>query len=124
MYLYQYLCREIERLAKAALLSIHENKKRWGNNFRLGCVNTISIRLHETRRAAEQGLRGGGGALVKREDEALRCHVAKRFPKTRPADRARITDTNGFYSGQNAGRDINLGGSHAQLGRAPRQLKQ
>lgn len=122
-YLYQYLCREIDRLTKdASSRAPAAHKKRWSNSFRLGCVATIGRRLFEARRASEQGLNANGCALVKREDEAVRQFMRQDCPHITPGGRAEAADADGFASGRRAAETIRLEGGK-RLGAPAPQLK-
>lgn len=77
-YLYGYLAREVERLTTETGQGMGRT---WRNNFRLGIVDTIAMKLYEQHRAFESTARAearaaGGTALV-RVDKAL-ANIDKR----------------------------------------------
>lgn len=120
-YLYQYLTREIERLAS---LHAKGNGKTWANNFRLGIVDEIGDRLREQREATVHAVKqetANTSALV-RVDQALakmekqagavadwmkeNLKLKKTYSQTRYDDSARM-------AGRRAGKSINLGSGRA-----------
>lgn len=86
----------------------------WKNSFKLGCAVTISSRLEERR---NQIMRDVGGAnphamvLVKKDDAAVAAVMnSLHLRAARPYN---ISRSDGFHSGKEAGRNINLDGGHS-----------
>jgi hypothetical protein len=133
-YTYQYLVREIDRLAKV------EGKGRgrsWANSFRLGAVETVGQRLREERNALVRARRTAAEATG--NDRALvRVNAALAAVERRGAEakewayahvhlhasrRSRARDYDGLEAGRRAGASIGLSGAKASLGTGAKQLK-
>lgn len=123
LYLYDYLKREVERLAKQGSQGVAgDHKKRWANAFRLGCVQTINQRLREAREASEQTLTAQSCSLVKREDAAVATFLQKDCPNTCRTCSTPVSDLSGFASGCAAGKNVRLESGNKKLGRPAPQI--
>lgn len=125
-YLYQFLGAEIDRLAD--MLASGEGR-RYKNAFRYGAIDTIKQRLSEMQREARSTakqtaqLTGGSTALVRvekaivRMDGAIReveAHMEKEGKRYRKG-KSRVTDGDGYRSGQSVGNRISLNGGRTAL---------
>jgi hypothetical protein len=124
-YLYCYLCREIERLTKAAVrhrfsaagvaaAGCHaEGKRAWSESFRLGAASAIAERV---KAAAEcvTTIEGTSTALavIAREAEALRAEIEAMNPE--PAPQLETT-SEAYNQGRTAGETVELTIEVAQL---------
>jgi len=72
-YLYDYARRQMDRLGK----QYKGNGRTWIHNWRLGVIDTISRKLREEQRAAEQEVRGGGAAIVKVDNAIAKVRARK-----------------------------------------------
>lgn len=129
-YLFGWLKGEVERLALAAGRGMG---KTWGLNFRLGCIDTLSKKMDEARKATMNEARAAvtGTALV-RVDAALarfenRAATVQAWMDTRlnlrkgPSVKVR-TDYGARQAGRDAAQSITLGGARARLGAGAKQL--
>src|SRR5437660_4654262 len=109
VYLYQYLSREIERLADLTRRQegVLKNKGRWKVSFCYGAAITIKERLNETQ-ATQAAASPASQALVVMTAEDLAKAVSGYFPRLRQLRGGRISNTDGYYRGQTAGRSIDI----------------
>ena len=143
-YTYQYLVREVERLATMAwecqelefkLAAMRgetvygrETAATWKTSFRLGAATTIAERVRDTRqdviREATSGARRPAGAIarIEKNDSAVTEYVARLR-----LGRARVTSIRshgGFESGRAAGHEVAMGGgARAGLGSGAARLR-
>lgn len=115
-YLFAYLRREIDRLAKKAVAEASVRQpRRWARNFRFGAVVAISRRLKEAKQRAterardEQGHEATSQALVhlSGHEEALQRWLAEHSTRTYQEGR-RAFDADGLAAGYRQGRAIPL----------------
>jgi hypothetical protein len=108
-YLYQYVSREIDRLADVTRQQegVIENKRRWKTSFCYGAAATVCQRLNETR-ATQAAATPASQALVVMSAEDLKRAVNGYFPHLRNIRGGRISNTDGYYHGQTAGRNISI----------------
>lgn len=131
-YLFSWLRDEIERLA------VRESKgmgKTWGLNFRLGCIDTISQKLSESRRKTVEEMRqtatANGTALV-RVDNAIakfndRANSVRSWMdenmNLRKGQSTRVrTDYGARQAGRSAAESITIGGARGALSSGQRQM--
>lgn len=108
-YLYDYLSREIDRLADrgwANYYGFESSPRRWKTAFRMGAVAVIANRLARQRR--EQTAEAESRALILRDDAALQSAVAKYYPRLRKAPKVTIGSTDGYRAGAAAGRSMGI----------------
>ncbi len=124
-YLYGYLSREVERLASTQV----GLGRTWRNNFRLGVVDTISVKLHEQHRKFEHDVRATarieGGTSLMRVDRALanidhRGESVAEWIKSNLKLRSRgsyatRSNPSARAAGRAAGQSIRIGGAKAAL---------
>jgi hypothetical protein len=127
-WLYQYLSREIARLAKDAQAQHGPRgsagaSAAFGRAFCIGAVREIANRMAAARRQAE---RAGAAttALVHVSAQALEAAFQRHFPKVQKTQGARPKDATAYLLGREAGRRIPLNrpmpgavGSRSALGR-------
>jgi hypothetical protein len=119
-YLYGYLSREIERLAKEAIRGRQSGEGRiWGNNFRTGAVITVCQRLQEARdqarRSAQEDLARQHGAeqasralvLVTDHDKHVAEFVNQHW-KGHYQPSSTLLNRDGLVAGMRAGATISL----------------
>jgi Protein of unknown function (DUF2786) len=130
-YLYAYLVAQVDGLAR------HHGRGcgvTWQNNFRLGVVETLGVRLKAAKRKVEDEARAGatGTALV-RVDQALarierrmqrtEAAMAEYHPKLRKASYSGVTyNPTARAQGRIAGESINLSRASRNLGAGRRDL--
>lgn len=123
-HLYEYLTREIDRLAKEALkvrwMRAAGDSRVWGANFRRGAAYTVLQRLRqardEARRSAQEDLARSHGAdnasralvLVTEHDKAVDRFVQDRWRKKAKIGAGVTNDPDGLAAGQRAGMKIPL----------------
>ncbi len=118
VYLYEYLEREIGRLAVEGLQEngIFEHKAAWGRSFCMGAVHTVLRRLKEQRRQDETSTEKCT-ALVMVSDKQLDAAVRAEYPHLQTV--RRTYQVNGGYgAGQRAGEGIGL---HRGVGQGVRR---
>lgn len=117
-YLYCYATGEIDRLA--AILCRGRGLA-YANSFRLGAAAAISATMLMKRR--QQSRTTTEGALViRRGDEEIDAFVAEAFGKVGNGTRPTLSNPDGFTSGVEAGRSINLGGGVRELAQDAKQI--
>lgn len=116
-YLYSFLTREIDRLTKRDCAGAG---RKYSNNFRLGCIDTIAKRLKEekekmiqelkTAEQTETGLMRLNNALIKIEQEssAVEAFARSRFSLRKGAQSSFSPNQDARQAGQRAGNEINL----------------
>lgn len=132
-YLYAYLVREIERLARAAWdarqrESPLDSARAWKNAFRSGAASEIAMRLRTARDEALAAARRRADAdtaaskavvRVDRDAAAVADYMSRlNLVSPRPA---LVSSATGLYQGRIAGAQVNLGGNPS-LHRPARQL--
>lgn len=114
-YVFQYLCREIERLSGIALreynrTAYRKGGKAFGNAFRAGAVDSIIRRLREQKKRSRQEA-GTALVLFDREAQAAQDWVRDNMKTYKVNTSMRATDADGYRAGRDAGKRLNLGGS-------------
>lgn len=127
-YLYIYLLREIDRLARVehrkleqdhlahTVAGDHGHPKPLGlsaytRSFRQGAIDEITLRLHDQREAAEKAADTGAStmALVVRKDQEAEEALARLYPRLRNVkNHAKPLDGAAYHAGAQAGRSIPL----------------
>jgi len=109
VYLYHYLSREIERLADLTRTQegVIEHKRRWKVSFCYGAAITVKERLNETQ-ATQAAASPASQALVVMTAAQLAQAVKGYFPRLYSSRGGRISNTDGYYHGQTAGRNIQI----------------
>jgi hypothetical protein len=122
-------------LRNASPLGYIENKKAWGNSFRVGFATRIYQRLQELAKAnqkyREQGISSGNQALLVVAKNDLAVNDAyKDFLRSKgvhlkngSGGGSRISNGSGYAAGQAAGNGVSLGGGRGQLGAGPGLLR-
>jgi uncharacterized protein DUF2786 len=103
-YLYNYLSREIERLATEGLRreGVLEHRRRWKVSFCYGAAMTIRQRLRE-QKERNSAQSAACTALVVVSDADLKRAVGAFFPRLTTLRGGRISNSNGYAAGQEAG---------------------
>lgn len=78
VYMYTYLVREIDRLARLALLRGDIEGKSGSNAFRLGCVETVIHRMQAAKVQARQEATSTALVVVNREEARVNEEMVKR----------------------------------------------
>jgi hypothetical protein len=109
VYLFEYLQREIERLAIEGLQAqgVFTGKARWLRSFCLGAMSSVCRRLHE-QKEQDRKASHGGTALVVVSDRELEKAVRSEFPILSKGRSTTIGDSSGYSSGREAGNGIAL----------------
>lgn len=130
-YLHGYLVAEIDRLSKIEARRLGGSGRTWHNNFKLGAVATIRLRLDEERQMLADEARmdaemsGGSSALVRTslalvrmtEESGLAEAKAKRGNRITQAAAGRVAGNESAYSaGKRAGHNVSLSGRPATGG--------
>jgi hypothetical protein len=106
IYLFEYLAREIDRLAGEICRreGIFTRRVQWARSFCMGAVSTVTRRLREQKdtQAAESA---AGRALVVVSDRELDRRYREFFPHIRTS-RSTVTRNGAYLSGQRAGEGI------------------
>jgi hypothetical protein len=118
VYVYRYLCAEIERLAKTA----NGSGKRWINSFKVGAAHEISLRLQQQNQRWRATVDEKTTALVRRDDQAIDDFLIGSKIK-RPRNTNSIVDTAAWISGRSAGNKIVLPGKGKGLKAPSERLK-
>jgi hypothetical protein len=111
-FLFQYLAREIERLASKGwqrahmVYGEHVEARSWKNDFRRGAVATIDGRLRERSQLFAEGS-ARAEALVLTKDAAL-IEAVERFHPNVPTTTVRVRAGAAYQQGQWAAREIAL----------------
>lgn len=117
IYLYLFLSREVERLAKDAARTVLSGKAVYQTSFCRGATNTIYHRLKAERQQAQttathaSNAKGTSNALVLRNAETdLQAAILKIYgaPLRSTSTRSSIGSHEGYQSGQAAGRTISI----------------
>ena len=133
-YLFSYITREIDRLAKAEADLRGNPGRTWYNNFRLGAVNVIIKRLKEANKEARAELKreadagdslGNGTALVLVNTAIAKIESRQADADAFCDDNLNLRKTSGSRSnydpgarsaGAKAGEGININGGSPSLG--------
>ena len=110
-YMAAYLINEIDHLAKVTQAQWKD--RRWMNSFRIGATHIVLKRLNEQKKAQDAYVAAAPGetALALRNDAvAVARYFKQLFPRTTTGGRSRATSNSGYEAGQEAGRNISLGG--------------
>ena len=128
-YLYRYLRNEIDRLCREANGGFGRT---WVNNFRMGAVAVVGVRLSESRAeqlrqfktAADLGNAGATTALaiVNRQAMEVADAFKKAYPRVRQAGGSYRRDADGRAAGERAGAGIGLPGGNRAIGSGARLL--
>lgn len=133
-YLYQWLTQEVERLADNQPSGLG---KTWYNNFRLGVIETLIVRLEEQKKATEKeamtnAFNTGGqlaasnvGAAIVRvaQDSAAVEKWAEDNMKLRRGSSSRSNyDDGARQQGRRAGHSVGLGGNGRSMGAGASRL--
>ena len=104
----RYLLKEVHRLARA-----FQGNRTAKSNFRAGCAGILQDRLFELGRERHEEFAGttNGTALVELKQALI---VQKTGFTGWGSHQVSVTDSNGFFEGEAAGKNISL---HKQLGR-------
>jgi hypothetical protein len=137
-YMYEYLAREIDRLADEAWRDLDPEDRspfmtprRWKYSFRFGAADTINNRLLKDMQTAcatnaKRVMAGDAdsAALVRVHQDELRVAAAwdRKTKGWRTVSVSSGSSADGYRSGQIAGASVNLGGG-ARLGAAPGKLR-
>jgi len=133
-YLYSWICRQIELVVASEGLGHSKNYK---NNFRLGMVDTIAVRMRDAKKVAEQQFRQETvaacsttalvlveNAIVLRQqhyEEAVAFGKAKLHLRTQHGYRPRHNDA-GRTAGREAGQHVQFNGTRRTIQRSATQL--
>lgn len=142
-YLFMYFVNEINRLSGEYAVEETENivreerrlggpGKAWFNSFRLGAVTEISNRLQaqklefekSIKSSADLGLAKASNALIvldksKTEVEAFK---QKKFPNLTKRYASGASRRDGYESGREAGRSMDLPGGKKSIGASPKAI--
>ncbi|MEX0683416.1 MAG: DUF2786 domain-containing protein [Dehalococcoidia bacterium] len=108
-YLYDYLVREINRLADRGWASFDgyaSSARRWKTGFRFGAISAIDARLEAERRKAQQAS-VDTRALIVTSDEAVRAAVHRYYPQLRTR-KVGGGDLGGYGAGRAAGASVDI----------------
>ena len=117
-YMYQYLVREVDRLA-AAERGRPGVDRTYLTSFRYGAAKTIAERLQESAQETMAEASGTALAVINRDEERVKevlASMALRPTKTR------LNDKTGYERGRAAGKTVNLNTGKA-LGKGSDRLK-
>lgn len=129
-YTCQYLFNEVNRLADEAweaeafeaTLAGHTIKK-WKNSFRVGCAQSIIMRLYETAKPKPASSNEQALMIIDKDDMELESQyniMAEGFTKADAI--GYISNRTGYKAGLDAGQDLPLGGGRAGLPEGQRSL--
>ncbi len=135
-YMYQWLVKEVDRLAKQALAERDcpdmGANRRYANSFRAGAAQVIARRLEDARAATfrQAEAQGKGCALVLvKNDMAVVKREAKDLQRkawggvaTGSYSRGAVSSGAGYRDGKQAGGGVNLGSGSGQLGQGRKQI--
>ena len=130
-YTFQYLCREVDRIADEAWENVgrweaREGIRSWKNSFRLGASATIHQRLtadKEARAAAIPAQRESQAMVLVRQDEQAVEVFAKRL-NLRTGRAPSVSAVGAYRHGQVAGQGVALGGGgRAALGAPAKRIR-
>jgi hypothetical protein len=127
-YLYQYLTREVARLADE-----RDGDRSWKNAFRVGAAQTIANRLYSEKGARRQATERKAAtapsesasralAVVAKDDEEVGSAYEERSKGFRASRGGSVSNANGYHAGRSAGERIALAGARPSLGSAPGKL--
>lgn len=114
-YLWEYLVREIDRLAKAEALELRQmggapaNWRTWYNSFRMGAVMAVSVRLLRTAKQAQHS--ASSQAIARLDDHEAQAREFAREKLGVTYSDAKLSDnlsSDGFDAGRDAGARIPL----------------
>jgi len=132
-YLYGYLTREIERLTNEQGRGMGTS---WRNNFRLGAVQGVTVKLYESRQAFERTVRAEAEATstmaLMRVDNALaridkhgattEQWVEKNLKLYKQSAQRVNHDSRAREAGRRAGQSINVNAAKGALGNGQKRL--
>ncbi len=119
-YLYEYLSREIDRLADQAwsrYSGYESSSRRWKTSFRFGAVSIVADRLQRQRQAQEA--EPESRALIIRDDAAVKAAVTRYYPRLAQQRVRAGTSSSGYRAGQQAGASMGL---HTGIGATSQRL--
>jgi hypothetical protein len=127
-YQYQFLSREIERLANEGYYasSKRENVRSWKTSFCHGAVDRINQRLRAACRAFEQQAKaastGTALAVIETDQKAVETAWSKYTAHFGRSAYAGPTSTAGYEAGQAKGNSVSLGESGKGIGAPSKQI--
>lgn len=106
-YMFEYLVREIDRLANEERANDPDVGRSWLRDFRLGATTEIVTRLKEaSAQTIAQEASGSSLAIIDREKEKIDEVVRKLH--LRPAGNVRLNDIGAYGAGVSAGKTVRL----------------
>jgi hypothetical protein len=122
-YLFSYLASEVERLCDRDGKGCGTT---WRNNFRVGCIDTISEKLHAARKQTFQDMRQNNATALVKVDQAIAKFQQKRVEVedwtkknlklvSHSYGGGARQDFNARAAGRRAANEINIGGQRGAL---------
>jgi len=127
-YLYLYLVQELTSMSERAWCEVPATQaslihgKHWKNSFLTGAAGEIQKRLFAQVEQEKAQPATNALVLVRKDQEEVEAFFNSVKPKLVKVQNQTRINSDAYGQGQEAGRNINLGGGGKGLGAAPKQL--